>query len=364
MSFVIAVPEALTMAASDLANIGSTINAANAAAALPTTGVVAAAADEVSAAVAALFGSYAQSYQAFGAQLSAFHAQFVQSLTNGARSYVVAEATSAAPLQDLLGVVNAPAQALLGRPLIGNGANGADGTGAPGGPGGLLLGNGGNGGSGAPGQPGGAGGDAGLIGNGGTGGKGGDGLVGSGAAGGVGGRGGWLLGNGGTGGAGGAAGATLVGVMAVPAGCCWAMAVPADRVGRPWRVSWAGCPARAATAVMPTGSGPVVPAGRVAPVWPGQTGSTPARLRTPTPVRTVPTTAATGIKLAGTGVPAPPVASARLAASAGRAGCTDGGAGGAGGAGGIGETDGSAGGVATGGEGGDGATGGVDGGGV
>ncbi|WP_414626132.1 PE family protein [Mycobacterium tuberculosis] len=30
MSFVIAVPEALTMAASDLANIGSTINAANA----------------------------------------------------------------------------------------------------------------------------------------------------------------------------------------------------------------------------------------------------------------------------------------------------------------------------------------------
>ncbi|MFT7910319.1 PE family protein, partial [Mycobacterium tuberculosis] len=173
MSFVIAVPEALTMAASDLANIGSTINAANAAAALPTTGVVAAAADEVSAAVAALFGSYAQSYQAFGAQLSAFHAQFVQSLTNGARSYVVAEATSAAPLQDLLGVVNAPAQALLGRPLIGNGANGADGTGAPGGPGGLLLGNGGNGGSGAPGQPGGAGGDAGLIGNGGTGGKGG-----------------------------------------------------------------------------------------------------------------------------------------------------------------------------------------------
>lgn len=112
MSFVIAVPEALTMAASDLANIGSTINAANAAAALPTTGVVAAAADEVSAAVAALFGSYAQSYQAFGAQLSAFHAQFVQSLTNGARSYVVAEATSAAPLQDLLGVVNAPAQAL------------------------------------------------------------------------------------------------------------------------------------------------------------------------------------------------------------------------------------------------------------
>ncbi|EFP42557.1 hypothetical protein TMIG_04084, partial [Mycobacterium tuberculosis SUMu009] len=121
---------------------------------------------------------------------------------------------------------------------------------------------------------------------------------GDGAPGGDGGAGPLLIGNGGVG--------VWVGpgrpvVMAVPAGCCWAMAVPADRVGRPWRVSWAGCPARAATAVMPTGSGPVVPAGRVAPVWPGQTGSTPARLRTPTPVRTVPTTAATGIKLAGTG---------------------------------------------------------------
>lgn len=212
MSFVIAVPEALTMAASDLANIGSTINAANAAAALPTTGVVAAAADEVSAAVAALFGSYAQSYQAFGAQLSAFHAQFVQSLTNGARSYVVAEATSAAPLQDLLGVVNAPAQALLGRPLIGNGANGADGTGAPGGPGGLLLGNGGNGGPGGassiPGMSGGAGGTggaAGLLGwgaNGGAGGLG-DGVGVDRGTGGAGGRGGLLYGGYGVSGPGG-----------------------------------------------------------------------------------------------------------------------------------------------------------------
>ncbi len=268
MSFVIAVPEALTMAASDLANIGSTINAANAAAALPTTGVVAAAADEVSAAVAALFGSYAQSYQAFGAQLSAFHAQFVQSLTNGARSYVVAEATSAAPLQDLLGVVNAPAQALLGRPLIGNGANGADGTGAPGGPGGLLLGNGGNGGSGAPGQPGGAGGDAGLIGNGGTGGKGGDGLVGSGAAGGVGGRGGWLLGNGGTGGAGGAAGATLVGGTGGVGGATGLIGSGgfggAGGAAAGWAppAAWAGAVALAACSAMVDSAGPVALAPR------------------------------------------------------------------------------------------------------
>lgn len=47
-----------------LATIGSTIGAANAAAAGSTTQIVAAAQDEVSTAIAALFGSYAQDYQA------------------------------------------------------------------------------------------------------------------------------------------------------------------------------------------------------------------------------------------------------------------------------------------------------------
>ena len=42
MSFVIAVPEYVTAAASDLANIGSAISEANAAALAPTTGVLAA----------------------------------------------------------------------------------------------------------------------------------------------------------------------------------------------------------------------------------------------------------------------------------------------------------------------------------
>ncbi|SHB14100.1 PE-PGRS family protein [Mycobacterium tuberculosis] len=50
MSFVIAVPEFLSAAATDLANLGSTISAANAAASIPTTGVLAAGADDVSAA--------------------------------------------------------------------------------------------------------------------------------------------------------------------------------------------------------------------------------------------------------------------------------------------------------------------------
>jgi len=52
MSYVIAGPEALTSAAADIAGIGSTLSAANAAAATPTTGILAAASDEVSTAIA------------------------------------------------------------------------------------------------------------------------------------------------------------------------------------------------------------------------------------------------------------------------------------------------------------------------
>src|SRR5271157_1429297 len=160
MSFVIAAPEMMTAAATDLANIGSTINTANGAAAAPTTGVLVAAEDEVSAAVAAVFSAHGEGFQALGAQAAAFHEQFVQALTAGAGSYVSAEAANVAAFtanpaqtvqQDLTNLINAPSLALTGRPLIGNGANAAPGTGANGGAGGWLLGNGGAGGSGAPG---------------------------------------------------------------------------------------------------------------------------------------------------------------------------------------------------------------------
>ncbi|MGB7166273.1 MAG: PE family protein, partial [Mycobacterium sp.] len=49
MSFVTTQPEALSTAATALGGIGSSFSAQNAAAAAPTTGVVPAAADEVSA---------------------------------------------------------------------------------------------------------------------------------------------------------------------------------------------------------------------------------------------------------------------------------------------------------------------------
>lgn len=113
MSFVIASPEALLAAATDLAAIRSTIRAANAAAAVPTTGALAPAADEVSAGIAALFGAQAQSYQAVSAQAAAFHDRFVQLLNAGGGSYASAEIANAQ--QNLLNAVNAPTQTLLGR---------------------------------------------------------------------------------------------------------------------------------------------------------------------------------------------------------------------------------------------------------
>jgi hypothetical protein len=208
MSFVIAAPEMVTDAATRLASLGSTISAANAAAAAPTTGVLAAGADEVSAAISALFSQHASTFQALSlsAQAAAFHAQLVQTLNAGAGAYAATEAANAGPLQTLeenvLGVINAPTELALGRPLIGNGTNGttnAQGVGTPGGAGGILIGSGGSGGnSSATGLPGGAGGPAGLLGAGGTGGMGG-----WGAPGGTGGAGGLLWGNGGPGGIGG-----------------------------------------------------------------------------------------------------------------------------------------------------------------
>ncbi|VBA42982.1 putative PE-PGRS family protein PE_PGRS24 [Mycobacterium innocens] len=62
MSFVTASSELMASAATDLTSIGSSITQANAAATVLTAGALAAGADEVSAAIAALFGVHAQAY--------------------------------------------------------------------------------------------------------------------------------------------------------------------------------------------------------------------------------------------------------------------------------------------------------------
>ncbi len=232
MSLVIVTPETVAAAALDVARIGSSIGVANSAAAGSTTSVLAAGADEVSAAIATLFGSHAREYQAISTQVAAFHDRFAQTLSAAVGSYVSAEATNAAPLATLehnvLNALNAPTQALLGRPLIGDGAAGAPGTGQAGGAGGLIWGNGGAGGNGGNGGTtadgaleggtggiGGTGGSAIAFGNGGQGGaggnggdhSGGNGIGGKGGASGNGGNAGQVFGDGGTGGTGGAGGA-------------------------------------------------------------------------------------------------------------------------------------------------------------
>ncbi|KAA8966316.1 PE domain-containing protein [Mycobacterium sp.] len=94
MSFVTTAPEALTAAAGKLAGIGSALGAENAAAAPPTTGVVPAAADAVSALQATQFSAYGTLYQHISAQAAAIHEMFVHTLTTSANSYGATEAAN------------------------------------------------------------------------------------------------------------------------------------------------------------------------------------------------------------------------------------------------------------------------------
>jgi hypothetical protein len=98
MSYLVAAPEFVASAATDLSNIGSSLTAAHAAAA-PTTAVVAAAGDEVSAAIASLFSVHGQAFQALGARAAAFHSRFVQILDSAAGAYAGTEAANVRQVQ-------------------------------------------------------------------------------------------------------------------------------------------------------------------------------------------------------------------------------------------------------------------------
>jgi hypothetical protein len=94
MSFVTTQPQTLTEASNDLQAIGSALSGRNAAAAGPTTGVVPAAADEVSALTTAQFVAHAQMYQAVSAQARSVHDMFVTTLAASAGSYAATEAAN------------------------------------------------------------------------------------------------------------------------------------------------------------------------------------------------------------------------------------------------------------------------------
>jgi hypothetical protein len=88
----------MATAAADVAAVGTTINDATRAAAGRTTGVAAAAADEVSASVANLFNAYAREWHAVIGRAAVFHGEFAQTLAAGGTAYANAEAASLAAL--------------------------------------------------------------------------------------------------------------------------------------------------------------------------------------------------------------------------------------------------------------------------
>lgn len=107
MSFVTTQPEALAYAAGKLQTLGSAMAAESAAVADPTTGVIPAAADEVSALQAAIFAAYGSLYQSINTQATTIHELFVHTLGASAGSYAATEsANSGATASPLPGGVS------------------------------------------------------------------------------------------------------------------------------------------------------------------------------------------------------------------------------------------------------------------
>ncbi len=128
MSYVSAVPEVFASASADLSGVGEAIKQATLASVPSTTGIAAAAEDEVSAAVGALFSAHGQQFQALSSQAAAFHAEFVQNVSAAEKAYANAEAAGAHALQSTLSHA-APAEDLnLSVSILGKTATFGDAT--------------------------------------------------------------------------------------------------------------------------------------------------------------------------------------------------------------------------------------------
>lgn len=127
MSFVTTYPEALTYAAGKLQTLGAALSDQSTAAALPTTGVAPAGADEVSALQAAAFAAYGNLYQSVSAQAAAIHELFVKTLGTSAGSYAMTESANSiaasSPLSALTGTTNTTSAGLIPSGLSGGLAN-------------------------------------------------------------------------------------------------------------------------------------------------------------------------------------------------------------------------------------------------
>ncbi len=145
-SYVIAATEAFGEVSGDLTKIEEAIKGAAAAATPSTTGIVAAAGDEVSAAVARVFGGYAEDFHALTAQATQSYDRFVGALSGAGAAYAAAEASNVSLL--IKGVEQqffdqgffSPFTYLTGQPLFGHAAVGPGVTGTTGpGLGGRLI---------------------------------------------------------------------------------------------------------------------------------------------------------------------------------------------------------------------------------
>ncbi|OJZ75672.1 PE family protein [Mycobacterium paraffinicum] len=96
MPFVLAQPEMIEAAAGELHGINAAVREGNSAAAVPTTGVVPAAADVVSLLTAAQFSWHARLFQEVSAQAAAVREQLATTLGISAGSYAATELANAA----------------------------------------------------------------------------------------------------------------------------------------------------------------------------------------------------------------------------------------------------------------------------
>jgi hypothetical protein len=102
------IPEELASAAEDVGNIGTTLEEAHTVAALATSGILPAGADEVSAAITPLFNNQSAIYQELGARAKAFHQQFTQLLGAAGIAYTEAEQAAFQALRNAISELESP----------------------------------------------------------------------------------------------------------------------------------------------------------------------------------------------------------------------------------------------------------------
>ncbi|OBI40471.1 PE-PPE domain-containing protein [Mycobacterium sp. E796] len=102
------VPEGLASAAQDVGKIGAALEEANAIAALRTSSILPAGADEVSAAVTPLFINQSRIYRELAAEGQVFEQRFMQLLGEAGSAYTQTEQAALQALRDAIGELEAP----------------------------------------------------------------------------------------------------------------------------------------------------------------------------------------------------------------------------------------------------------------